>query len=170
MFSSDHFFNQQIIGAQIKSPTELICGFSKALKKGVANIPGNLSAMEEILIDPPTVQGWEAHHRWITTKTFPNRVKFARDLVNTMTDDEVIAFIKTYPAYDDAVELVKNVCLHLLPFLPNQDVLDKFTNITLLQNQPVYEWSDMISDKAPAVRGMKALLIEIAKNPAFQLC
>ncbi|MEN9828245.1 MAG: hypothetical protein RJA11_861, partial [Bacteroidota bacterium] len=25
-------------------------------------------------------------------------------------------------------------------------------------------------DKTPAVRGMKALLIEIAKNPAFQLC
>ncbi|MFZ9976837.1 MAG: DUF1800 domain-containing protein [Candidatus Kapaibacteriota bacterium] len=170
MFSSDHFFNQQIIGAQIKSPTELICGFSKALKKSIANIPGNLSAMEEILIDPPTVQGWEAHHRWITTKTFPNRVKFSKDLVNSMTDDEVITFIKNYPAYDDAVELVNNVCLHLLPLLPTQDVLDRFTKITLLQNQPVYEWSDMIADKAPAVRGMKALLIEIAKNPAFQLC
>ncbi|MFM8456623.1 MAG: hypothetical protein ACKOAK_07635, partial [Ignavibacteria bacterium] len=121
-------------------------------------------------IDPPTVQGWEAHHRWITTKTFPNRVKFSKDLVNSMTDDEVITFIKIYPAYDDAVELVNNVCLHLLPLLPTQDVLDRFTKITLLQNQPVYEWSDMIADKAPAVRGMKALLIEIAKNPAFQLC
>ena len=87
-----------------------------------------------------------------------------------MTDDEVIAFIKQYPAYDDAVELVKHICNHVLPFLPSQDVLDRYTTVTLLQNQPVYEWSDMIADKAPAVRGMKALLIEIAKNPAFQLC
>lgn len=170
IFSSEYFFNQQIIGAQIKSPTELICGLSKALKKNAVNIPGNLSAMEEILIDPPTVQGWEAHHRWITTKTFPNRVKFAKDLVNSMTDDEVIAFIKNYPAYDDAVELVKNICGHLFPLLPSQEILDRYTNITLLQNQPVYEWSDMLADKTPAVRGMKSLLIEIVKNPAFQLC
>jgi hypothetical protein len=170
MFSSEFFFDSTIIGAQIKSPIDLICGLSRVLKKNVPNIPAYLASMDEVLIDPPTVEGWPASRVWISTKTFPNRVKFARDIINSMTDDEVIAFIKNYPAYDDAVELVKEVCLHLLQFLPSQDIIDRYTNITLLQNQPVYEWSDMIADKAPAVRGMKALLIDIAKNPAFQLC
>jgi uncharacterized protein (DUF1800 family) len=170
MLSSEHFFDSSLIGAQIKSPVELICGLSRLLNKPIPNIPNYLSSMDEVLLDPPTVLGWEASWYWISTKTFPNRVKFVNDIINSMTDDEIILFIKRYPSYDDAEQLVKEISEHFFPVLPSQEILTIFTNETLLQNQPVYEWSDMISDKAPAVRGMKALLKEIAKNPAFQLC
>ena len=170
MLSSEHFFNESIIGAQIKSPTELICGLSRLTKKPLSNIPVNLNAMEEVLIDPPTVFGWEAHHRWITTKTFPNRVKFSKDLITQMSDAELITFIKSFNSYDDAVQLTKDVTILFFPKLPPQEVLDIYTNQQLLQNQPVYEWSDMVKGTVAAARGMRALLLSITKNPAFQLC
>jgi uncharacterized protein (DUF1800 family) len=170
MLSSEHFFHTDIRGAQIKSPTELICGLSRLLSKPIPTIPTYLSSMEEVLIDPPTVNGWDAHRVWISTKTFPNRIKFATAIINSMTDPEIIAFIKKYPSYDDAVELVKDITWHFFPKMPEQDLLDRYTNDVLLQNQPVYEWADMLNDQVPAIRGMKALLIELVKNPAFQLC
>ena len=170
MFSSDHFFNQPMVGAQIKSPTELLCGLSRTLNKAIPNISGYLSSMEEVLIDPPTVQGWEAHHRWITTKTYPNRIKCSRDVITSLSDDETIAFIKSYSSYEDAVQLVKDITEHMFPHIPKQEVLDRYINVVLLQNQPVYEWADMVKTKTSAVRGMKALLNEIVKNPAYQMC
>lgn len=170
MFSSEHFFSENIIGAQIKSPTELICGVSRILNKVVTQIPANLSAMDEILIDPPTVQGWEAHHRWITTKTFPNRVKFARDVITSFTDAELIAYVKSYPSYDDPIQLTKDIVELCFPVMPSQDLLQVYTKELLLQNQPDYEWAEMVKGTTAAARGIRALLNAITKNPAFQLC
>lgn len=170
MFSSEHFFSETIIGAQIKSPTELVCGVSRILNKSITQIPANLSAMDEILIDPPTVQGWEAHHRWITTKTFPNRIKFARDVITSFTDAELIAYVKSFPSYDDAAQLTKDIVELCFPVIPSQELLQIYTKELLLQNQPDYEWSDMLKGTSAAARGIRALLNAIIKNPAFQLC
>jgi len=170
MLSSEHFYDSSLIGAQIKSPVELICGLSRLLNKPIPYISNYLSSMDEVLLDPPTVMGWEASRYWISTKTLPNRVKFAKDIINSMSDEEIVLFIKRYTSYDDAEQLVKDITEHFFPVLPPQEILTKLINETLLQNQPVYEWSEMLNDKTPAIRGMKALLIEIIKYPAFQLC
>lgn len=170
MFSSEHFFSEEMIGAQIKSPTELICGVSRVFKKFVNQIPANLSAMDEVLFDPPTVQGWEAHHRWITTKTYPNRVKFTRDLITQFTDAELVAYVKTFSSYDDPEQLTKDITELCFPKPASQDLLKIYTNDLLLQNQPSYEWADMLKGTVAAARGIRALLQAITKNPAFQLC
>jgi len=170
MLSSEHFFSSAMIGAQIKSPTEFIVGTSRVLNKFVTQIPGNLASMDEVLMDPPTVQGWEAHHRWITTKTFPNRVKFTTTLIGQFSDAELIAYVKSFTSFDDPEKLTKDILEICLPQPVSADMLTVYVNELLLQKQPLYEWNDMVKNVAAAARGIRALLLAITKNPAYQLC
>ncbi|MFM7158174.1 MAG: hypothetical protein ACKO0Y_10215, partial [Bacteroidota bacterium] len=120
--------------------------------------------------DPPTVQGWEAHHRWITTKTFPNRVKFTTTLIGQFSDAELIAYVKSFTSFDDPEKLTKDILEICLPQPVSADILTVYVNELLLQKQPLYEWNDMVKNVAAAARGIRALLLAITKNPAYQLC
>lgn len=78
ILSSAHFFDSQVIGARIKTPIELITGLlietGSELPEGMFELAGRISFfLEQVLLNPPSVEGWQTHHPWISTTSFPIR-------------------------------------------------------------------------------------------------
>ena len=78
LLKSAHFFDQQFIGAKVKSPIELLIGFFKEVDFVPANATYEYSyrsAMDlnQTILDPPDVSGWDGHRSWLSTNTLPVR-------------------------------------------------------------------------------------------------
>ena len=81
LFNSDFFKSARF--AKIKSPSELVAGaarqsggfaFPEVEDIQLALETGN---MGQLLVDPPSVEGWHTGHEWVTTASLVNRVNFA---------------------------------------------------------------------------------------------
>ncbi|RMH66798.1 MAG: DUF1800 domain-containing protein, partial [Bacteroidetes bacterium] len=78
LLSSAHFFDEQVIGAQVKSPVGLLTGL---LSETGTTPPDALYPLllfgallaGQLLLDPPNVAGWPGHHAWLSTSTLPTR-------------------------------------------------------------------------------------------------
>lgn len=103
LFSSDHFYDEEVIGAQLKSAAEFITGLVRDHQlKMPAFDPqdppergfdqngqilftdpnpthSNLTftymgtALGQALLEPPNVKGWQGGHAWVSTGTYPIR-------------------------------------------------------------------------------------------------
>ncbi|MCH8961422.1 MAG: DUF1800 domain-containing protein [Bacteroidetes bacterium] len=78
LLGSAHFFDDQVIGAHIKSPVEMLV----ALILELDIVPGTeifhflnrvSEPLQQALLSPPNVAGWEGHHTWLNTTTFVSR-------------------------------------------------------------------------------------------------
>ncbi len=79
LFKSEHFFDQYVIGTQIKGPIDLFIGFIRdggfrldhpELVLGLVQF-SNLLGQE--LFNPPDVSGWAGDRAWLNTSTLPLR-------------------------------------------------------------------------------------------------
>ncbi len=78
LLSSAHFFDEQVAGAHIKSPVELTIGYVIELgttprDRFFNTLNRATETMQQALLSPPNVAGWEGHHSWLNTNTFPAR-------------------------------------------------------------------------------------------------
>ncbi len=78
ILSSAHFYDPEVIGAKIKTPIELIIGLlletDSVIPEGTFELSGRISFfLEQVLLNPPSVEGWQTHHPWISTTSFPIR-------------------------------------------------------------------------------------------------
>ena len=78
LLKSAHFFDEQVIGARIKSPVELITGTMIEVDfeppaDTFAIFPRGSDVIEQIVLDPPNVAGWPGHRSWVSTTTLPLR-------------------------------------------------------------------------------------------------
>ena len=84
LFTSDWFYEDANIGANIKSPIEFIVGFSKSF--GVIPPDGALLKMQkalgQILFYPPNVAGWAGGRNWIDSSTLLLRLKAPSVVLN----------------------------------------------------------------------------------------
>lgn len=171
LLKSAHFFDEANIGVQIKTPVEYVVGFARQLSKAFVTDAGtSMASMEQTLMDPPNVSGWEGYHRWISTKTYPNRRQFAAALVSAMTNQELIDLAKQFPDYTDADKLTAALEAFFLPKPVIASRHKYYLEEALLQKQPVYEWQGMLNDGTSAARGIKAVLMAFIKAPDFHLC
>lgn len=72
LFTSKAFYNSQNIGAQIKSPVQLVVGTVRQLgvrMPEVNRLNGVLEQMGQVPLMPPTVKGWPGGKMWINTST-----------------------------------------------------------------------------------------------------
>lgn len=169
LLSSAHFFDPALRGAQIKTPMEYIAGMIRQLGKGATGLSTWATRMDQAVMDPPTVAGWPGYRSWISTNTYPVRREFARTLINSMSDAEVMAWIRTFPEYDQARSFVASVVQLLLPVPVSTERLDYYLQ-ALLQNAPDYDWPKIINDPTAAAKRTRDLLVTISKAPDFQLC
>lgn len=91
LFSSDAFHHPDSHGRLIKSPVELIVGAHRVLD--VPPVDGNSlvrasRSMQQILYDPPNVQGWVGGTHWINAHTLLARKRF----VTLMLRNDAISF------------------------------------------------------------------------------
>lgn len=72
LFLSEHFYQDALIGEQIKSPAELVVGLVRTFEPPVRDL-GVLSdamgMMGQSLLFPPSVKGWSGGRSWINTAT-----------------------------------------------------------------------------------------------------
>ncbi len=72
LFVSEHFYDPSNVGAQIKSPTQLIVQAVRSLRTPTRRLSSLLSAadlMGQDIFYPPSVKGWEGGRSWINTST-----------------------------------------------------------------------------------------------------
>jgi uncharacterized protein (DUF1800 family) len=171
LLKSAHFFDNQNIGAQIKTPAELASGMSRQFAYASTKVPGDMESIDEIIFDPPNVSGWPGWHDWITTNNFPTRSSIATAAVNAMDQTALLSFIKQFPDYDQAGKLADHLAALVLPRPLSTERKDSWIKILTNNGPGEYVWTQSInSDPASAATYMKNLLLSIIELPDFQLC
>lgn len=169
MFTSRHFFDPALRGAQIKTPLELVVGLMRQLGQIDSQAYGWAIKMDQAVMDPPDVGGWPGYRSWISTNTYPQRRSFASLLVGSMSDTRVNEFIREFDDYNDVVKLTTNVVDFLLPAPVSTERLDYYIQ-SVIQGAPTYEWPSILNTPSSAASRIRNLLLTISKAPDFQLC
>ncbi len=170
LLKSAHFFDEANRGVQIKTPAECLAGLPRQLGTPDARVNDVMNTIEQVLMDPPNVAGWEGYRSWISTTTYPLRSQFARSYVQALPDTSAVNFAKQFPDYDDVEKLTAALERYFLPKSVSQSRHQNYVK-TLLQGAPDYEWPQIIAtDTAGAAVRLRALLSAFIKAPDFQLC
>ena len=85
IFNSDWFYDEENIGAKIKSPIELLVGIKNIVPVSFNKPKQQIylqKMMGQILLFPPNVAGWKGDKNWIDSNTLMFRLKLASILLN----------------------------------------------------------------------------------------
>lgn len=85
LFSSNEFYADSVVRAQIKSPVQFTVETCKLLSCDLPAAPIAQNAMRQmgqVLFAPPNVKGWDGGKSWISTSTLLFRNNFANYLIN----------------------------------------------------------------------------------------
>jgi uncharacterized protein (DUF1800 family) len=171
LLKSAHFFDNQNIGAQIKTPAELMIGMARQFSYTAASVPGAMTNIDQTIFDPPNVSGWNGWHEWITTNTYPVRSTLATTALQGMSSTTLVSFIKQFPDYDNVQKLVVHLGALLLPRPLSSTRKDAFVKILINNGPGDYVWQQAITNNPNDAAGyMKNLLETIVQLPDFQLC
>lgn len=171
LLKSAHFFDNNNIGAQIKTPSEYVIGMARQLAPAYS-IDGNMTAIDEQFFQPPNVSGWPGYHDWVTTNTYPTRSTEASAAIQAMPDP--IAFIKQFAIsnvdYTDVTQLTTAIGQLLLPRPLSSDRQTVFEE-KLAGTTQTYDWTNVLANSpATAANNIRDLLTYISSLPDFELC
>ena len=104
LFMSNWFYDEQHIGAKIKSPIELLIGICKTVPIEFNNAKDLLKIQKllgQILLNPPNVAGWKGGKSWIDSNTIMLRLKLPSILLTNaeISIKEKGEFEDTFDAY-----------------------------------------------------------------------
>ena len=126
LLSSAHFFDDQVAGAHIKSPVELTVGYLIELDVTPRDeffyaLNRVTEPLQQALLSPPNVAGWEGHHSWLNTNTFPARWNILDQMSRFVENTDAVPYIalaeQLHDPSDPHAAFVLPVALaeHLLP-------------------------------------------------------
>jgi uncharacterized protein (DUF1800 family) len=144
LLKSSMFYTDEIIGAKIKSPIELIIGVMKQFK--IQNPDYDYMRREanqigQTLFSPPNVAGWQGDKVWISTNTLPARHIFSDSIINGRRSElNLIDFARTYSSAEDAVQFVEDVASTFLVY-PLSENRKKYLLEILLDGAAIYDYS-----------------------------
>lgn len=174
LFLSRHFYSDEVVGQQIKSPTELVVGGVRELRTPVRDTSALLDAMAlmgQNLFYPPSVAGWAGGRAWINTSTMFVRQNTLAFLLTGQKPGRRDALADRQP-YDpkpllDELEAV---------FGPGSDeaVVERVLRTTL-GRVPTHAASALLEvlHERGGVRdgaAMRDMLLLVAAMPEYQLC
>lgn len=169
LFASDHFFDASMIGAQLRSPADLVIGTMRTV--ATKNIPPTtdyvnryrfllslsnaMTAQQMDILEPPSVAGLPAYYQtptfyeeWLTTATLPLRNAFTDSLTAPIRLGQSkvylldsIAFVQTLTSPSESLALVTelNQLFFALPF--SEATTLKIAEDVLMDGGRYYEWS-----------------------------
>lgn len=91
LLSSQHFFQQDAIGAKLKSPLEAILGMAKEAEFHFDDYPDDgfyvyafqaARDLQQEVLQQPDVAGWQGGPAWFSTSLLPKRWGFAKKFLN----------------------------------------------------------------------------------------
>ena len=120
LFHSDFF--KQSKSKKVKSPAELVAGIVKLAgtyrspDPGLADFSDATTVMGQVLMTPPTVEGWHTGKEWIDLGNLGERVNFAVDQLGDDTKPGVQAIIERLTAIGASLppEQFVDQCLELV--------------------------------------------------------
>lgn len=180
LFKSEHFFDEAVIGVQIKSPVEF---FLTLMKEGDLGFPAELeepiiffsNVLGQLLLSPPDVSGWPGDRSWISNNTITARWQGAQYYLVFLYENlpEVLrTMAKTLSENSNSPEYITQVIVD--HFIPNGlSSLEEYDQATVaLKGEIPQNYFDEMQwnldwDTAP---GQVALLLfHITSLPEFQL-
>lgn len=84
IFTSDHFYADEVIGSRIKSPIEYLVGLMRQLDLKFKQKDSAFfiqRALGQVLLYPPNVAGWPEHRAWIDSTTLLARLRIPQALI-----------------------------------------------------------------------------------------
>lgn len=180
LFKSEHFFDENIIGVQIKSPMELALSFvnetgftlNEEALEGLAYLN---SVLGQVLFSPVDVAGWQGDHDWINASTLTGRW--------LTIEYYVFAIYSGFP--DDLQNLVESIVAESNdPTFVTKEIIDYFipnglqTVDAYIEATEVFKWEvpqnyydqglwNLTWNTVPAQ--VAVLLSHLSKIPEFQL-
>jgi uncharacterized protein (DUF1800 family) len=181
---SEHFFDENVMGALIKSPADYAneavttLGLSPAMARTNTNAArpdthdpitamGNLA---QRLFYPPNVKGWIGGRDWLSSATVPLRIRYAKFWIEPISGSldygfDPVAFVKTLSNPDDVNAVVDDAVAMLLPVPISARERDSLKN-TILGGGMDYEWNPDASNASTRIR---AFLIQLTGLAEYQL-
>ncbi len=168
LFTSKHFFNQANIGIQLKPPPEFIIGLQTQLGVEYSSSREAIADLDQVLYDPPNVGSWEAYRTWISTSTFPLRVKYANEILDLADDNNLLNLAKQFENFSNAENLITSLSEYFLPRAFDDNRKDYYKSI-LLDSAGTDEqnWGNVADNKAASA--IRNVIKEFIKAPDFQL-
>ena len=171
VFKSEHFYDEQIVGKKIKSPTQLVIGTARSLgtpTRSTGTLSDGLSAMGQELFDPPSVAGWCGGRSWINTSTLFTRQNVCTYLI-TGKDPRQKKWDRKQVNYDPMLLLAG------VDSREPEPVVDHFVGFMLgdhtpmARREPLYKFMRE-RDKGVTKDSLIGLLTLITAMPEYQLC
>jgi uncharacterized protein (DUF1800 family) len=177
MLKSTYFHSNEIRGAKIKSPVELLINSIRQfliLNPDFDYMRTTANSLQQVLFSPPDVRGWESQRKWISTTTYPMRNSYTDSIVdgkkssggNLSFKINTINFARTFPSSENAVQFVNDVTDYLFRFPLSQSRKNYLLEIMLDGTAPE-NWSTYIPQ---AEARLKAFFKALMRLPEYQLC
>ena len=180
LFKSEHFFDENSIGSQIKSPYDLTHNYLKTTgfsinddyKQGILYL--NSVAGQE-LFEPVDVAGWQGDHDWINSSTLTGRWQIIEYLIwHTWNDynEELRTFaIDSSNNSNDPYVVTKSIIDRFVPkelhTTTDYDIATDIFKFNIPQNYYDNQQWSLYWDQVPYQ--VVLLLLHIIKMPEFQL-
>lgn len=181
IFSDDSFYAPQIVGSIIKSPLHLVFSLPRqfpAIDFDVEYLYRAAELLDQTMLNPPNVAGWEGQRAWISPLTLATRGLFGEAALTGGRIDrtnfnprrqkpiliDIMAFARSFQL-DTPRELLTAWLEHLLPF-PTDEATFSFLLDILLEGAAEQDWS-------LAYQGVEEritrCLVQILRLPEYQL-
>ena len=151
LLKSVMFHTDEVRGAKIKNPIELIVGNMRQFNVGSPDyvyMRQVASQIKQELFSPPNVSGWDGDKVWINTTTLPARNVFTDAVINGKKPDggdltfqlDLVEYARSFPSSEDAIQLIEDISKIFLQFPLSENRKEYLLN-TLLDGAEVYDWS-----------------------------
>ena len=173
IFTSKWFYNEENIGAKIKSPIELMAGIMRTLPMELEK-PENLIVYQKLLgqmlLYPPNVAGWPSGNSWIDSSTLMLRLQIPqiwsglRPLeLEAKTDDDVEMGLKNNQLRNKGFKN-PNIIIDwnlVESTFKNKSISDYLLQTKSSNGKIIEQFSDS---------SLKLKIINVMSTPEFQLC
>ena len=173
LLQSEHFYNDCIVGAMIKSPMDFAMTLIKTgefpfkdddiiLKYKFSNLVNRkiLRKQEQLYFDIPSVAGWPAYYQepvyykiWLSSVTLPLRSALVETMVNgdnRLGDKKItmdfLKIVSKFDSPDDPNKLLRSLTDLFLANKLTDDQYEFLKTQVLLPGLPDYEWTVEYSD------------------------
>ncbi|OVE79081.1 hypothetical protein BVY01_03515 [bacterium I07] len=176
LLKSQYFHSEDIRGARIKSPVDLVVGSIKRFAvqdPDYSYIRTSVEDLQQELFEPPDVRGWEGQRKWISTNTYPMRNQFTDSIIsgkkpngrNMKFQVDVLGFAREFPSSENAEEFVNEVTQSLIQFPISETRIQSLLE-TLLDGAAPYDWSTY---DPQAESRLQKFFMALMRLPEFQL-
>ena len=120
LFNSDFFRSQESWYAKIKSPAELVAGVLRMTgeferpRREISDRNRQIGYMGQMLLAPPSVEGWHQGLEWIDSGTLVERLNFASEQMGDTANPGVRAMVEEITTSEDdpvSPERLVDACL-----------------------------------------------------------